>query len=422
MAVPGLKSKRSKSKPDEATSSTITYGAVGNAQKNFEHRTTQHQVSRLAQSPDSSCMLHNVARAPALLILHATQAANLPDHEHDRRHRREQVRARLREVQSIKPVQGRGDMGDQIGQEQDERDEEEDLARKREEDRLRGLAGRLEVVRGHDLEADDRQRDELHAHRERGELVEVVVDDAERAHDGGREQVDDRPHQNADGGGPDDAALVRAAHARNQARAVVVTQKRLDGRRHADDGEHGELRDALHDADRSERVLRPDDGHSPVLHQLIVQYEIDDGHARLHGEARKSQREDGAHEPRIGLHATQAQMHGGVLHADEVPQHRNAGKRLAGQRRQRAADDAPPEQDDEEVVENRRAHQTDDHRHQSADRGARRADEVVHAHADHLEDEAEAENLNVDARVGTYVLGRARHGENPVENERIGRR
>ena len=54
--------------------------------------------------------------------------------------------------------------------------------------------------------------------------VQIIVDDAERADDGGREQIDERPHQNADGGSADDTAFIRAAHARDDAGTVVVAQ------------------------------------------------------------------------------------------------------------------------------------------------------------------------------------------------------
>ena len=109
------------------------------------------------------------------------------------------------------------------------------------------------------------------------------------------------------------------------------------------------------------------------------------------------------------------QLHRNVLRNDEVPQHRGARDGLAAHRGQRAALHAPAQHHDEQEVEHRARYRADDHGAQRAVRCAGRTDEVVHAHADALEHEAQRDDLDERASVLPILRRGARHAEQRID-------
>ena len=108
-----------------------------------------------------------------------------------------------------------------------------------------------------------------------------------------------------------------------------------------------------------------------------------------------------------------------VLREYEKPQHRDARRSLADQRGVSGPSYAPAKLQNEDIVEDGADHRADDHGQKRAVGGARRADEVVHAHADHLQHETEAQDLDERRSVRTHLVGRAREGKERIEQRRV---
>ena len=92
----------------------------------------------------------------------------------------------------------------------------------------------------------------------------------------------------------------------------------------------------------------------------------------------------------MGTHAVQMKLERRILRENEEPQHRDARCSLTDQRGVSGTGNAPAKLQDEDVVEDGAHHRADNHGQKRAVGGAGSADEVVHAHADHLQNEAEA--------------------------------
>ena len=114
----------------------------------------------------------------------AAQAHHLPCDEDGRGARGQQIGDGSGEVQGIEAREPRGQRGQHLGHEVQQRHKEQDLPRQREEHRLGRLACGLEVVGAHDLKAHKGQNEELHSEGEGGEVHEPVVLDAEAVGDG----------------------------------------------------------------------------------------------------------------------------------------------------------------------------------------------------------------------------------------------
>ena len=308
--------------------------------------------------------------------------------------------------------------GHDHGQADVERDQEQDLARKGQKHRFRRLTRCLKVVRAHDLEAHERDKEQLHLQREHRERQQVRVGDAEEADDLDGEQVHERPQHHGDDRVAHDAPGQRHLHALEQVRAVVEAEQRLDGDRHADKRQHHERGNALHHADGCQRALRADGALRAVHVQQVVQHEVHRRHACLHGKARQAQRQDQANRFTVQRHHAQTQAHGNALRQAEVPQHRGARDSLAAHGGKRAAHDAHAHDQHEQRIEHGTCNGADDHGAQRAVRGAGGADEVVHAHADALEDEAQADDADKPHSIVPVLGSGARHAEQSIDASR----
>ena len=231
----------------------------------------------------------------------------------------------------------------------------------------------------------------------------------------------ERPHDDSKRGGERHAQPERLANARNYLGAVVEAEKRLNRNRHADERHHREHGDALHDADGGKRALSTDGTRGAVFHQQEVHREVHDCGARLHGKARKAEREDGTDDLRVGAHAVQAKLERCALREDEEPQHRDARCGLADQRGVGRTCDAPAELQNENVIEDGAHHRANHHGQKRAIGGAGCTNKVVHAHADHLQNEAKAQYLDERRSIRAHLVGRAREREEGVKQRRIRR-
>ena len=243
--------------------------------------------------------------------------------------------------------------------------------------------------------------------------------DAEGMGDGHREYLDDDEHEHRDGGCRPDAVPQRLANAIDVVSAVVEAEQRLQGDGDADERHDRELPNALHHANGRQRVVGADGRQGPVFHQLEVDDEVHDGHARLHAEARQPEGENGAIHGKAQAHGGQAQPHGNVAAQAEVLQHCQTRTGPAEHRGQSAAHDPPAERQNEQGVKGHRAHQTDDHGAERPVRGAAGADEVVHAKADALQDKAGTKDLDERLGVGAHLRRGARQIEHPGDQRRI---
>ena len=131
-----------------------------------------------------------------------------------------------------------------------------------------------------------------------------------------------------------------------------------------------------------------------IEHQQVVHQEVDNRHGHLQDEAGGAQAEDEADHFGFQFEVLPIQLEGHALGEREVPENRKAGNALAQHRCQGAAVHAPAQHDNEQEVQHHAGHRADDHGKQRAVGSARRADEVVHAHADDLEDHAQADDAH----------------------------
>ena len=90
-----------------------------------------------------------------------------------------------------------------------------------------------------------------------------------------------------------------------------------------------------------------------------------------------------------------------ILGKQEVPQYTNTGNSLTKHGCQRTAHNAPSENQHKQVIQNDAGKRADNHGKQGTVWCACGTDEVIHAHADDLEDNAESDDL--DERVGVIV-------------------
>lgn len=101
----------------------------------------------------------------------------------------------------------------------------------------------------------------------------------------------------------------------------------------------------------------------------------------------------------IELQVACVQLECNVLGEQEVPQYTNTGNALAKHSSQCTAHNAPSENQHKQVVQNDARKRADNHGKQGAVWCACRTDEVVYAHADNLEDNAESDDLDERVRV-----------------------
>ena len=107
-----------------------------------------------------------------------------------------------------------------------------------------------------------------------------------------------------------------------------------------------------------------------------------------------------------------------LLGEHEVPQHRSAGNGLATHRGKGAAGNAPAQHHHVQVAEAGAGNRADDHGQQGAHGGAGGADEIVHAHAHHLEGKAQGKDVDELLGVGTDFGGDAGKGQEQVKGDR----
>ena len=142
---------------------------------------------------------------------------------------RQEVGTRYGHIHRVEAIEHRQNARQHLRQNERERHKEQDLARHGQNNALRGLAGSLEVVRADDLEADDGQENEVHAQRERRQVDERRIGNAEESDDLHSEHHDEHPQHRADDCSAQHAHGKRLLHAMPQLRTVVEAQKRLHG-------------------------------------------------------------------------------------------------------------------------------------------------------------------------------------------------
>ena len=213
-----------------------------------------------------------------------------------------------------------------------------------------------------------------------------------------RQQEEHRAEPDA----PDLGPLERLEDAIPLLRAVVVTDERLRAHDEADHGSDGETRGLLRDADGGEGARRAERIHSAVLRDHLVEHHRDNGGCNLHDERGDAEGHDLHHQRAVGTQARKLPGWNGARF-EKMKYHRTGAMPNAWPATVAQALPATPmpKHRDEQQVEHDAHHGAEHHGQQRERRLTRRAQEVVQAHAERLEGEEHADDL--DERLGGTV-------------------
>ena len=203
----------------------------------------------------------------------------------------------------------------------------------------------------------------------------------------------ERPQHHGDDRVAHDTPRQRHLHALEQMRAVVEAEQRLDGDRHADERQHHERGHALHHADGRQRASAPMGLCAPYMFSRLFSTKLTAAMPACTAKlARPSDRIRRTVSPCSGIMRRRRRMGTPFV---RQKYHSTVRTRWPGRTRWQArCHNAHAHDQHEQRIERGACNGADDHGAQRAVRGAGGADEVVHAHADALEDEAQADDAD----------------------------